>query len=93
MVLLPAPPSTIVPRCDACACYLDGAIAGVDTGVDGGCVAGRRLAYDLIYEVESPVPLCPVPKECGDASVQNTTTVLQAANSDWPQPAGFSWRA
>ena len=92
MVLLPAPPSTIVPGCDACACDLDGAIAGVDTGADGGCVAGRRLAYDLIYEVESPVPLCPVPKACGDASVHNTTMALQAANSNWPQPVGFSWR-
>ena len=92
MVLLPTPPSTIVPGCDACACDLDGAIAGADTGADGGCVAGRQLAFDIIYEVESPVPLCPVPKECGDSGVQNATAALQAVDGNWPQPAGFSWR-
>ena len=92
MVLLPAPPSTIVPGCNACACDLDCAIAGVDTGAEGGCVAGRRLAFNFIYEIRSPVSLCPVPKECGAASVQNATATLQAVNGNWPQPGGFSWR-
>ena len=92
MVLLPVPPSTIVPGCDTCACDLDGAIAGVDTGADGACVAGRRLAYDGIYNVKAPMPLCPVPKDCGDASVQNATATLQAVDGNWGQPAGFSWR-
>jgi hypothetical protein len=94
MVLLPAPPSAIVPGCDACACDLDGAIAGVDTGVTGGCIAGRQLSYGALsgYQAASPMPLCPVPKECGDVSVQNATAVLQTVASNWGQPGGFSWR-
>ena len=43
LVLLPAPPATIVSGCNACACDLDGVVAGVDIGTDGGCVAGREV--------------------------------------------------
>jgi hypothetical protein len=97
MVILPAPSSTIVPGCDACACDLDGAIAGVDTGVDGGCVRDRSLGgldwnKDALATDGSPVPLCPGPKDCVDASVHNATVVVQAIDSGWSQPSGFSWR-
>jgi hypothetical protein len=92
LTVLPTPPAAIVPGCDACACDQNGVIAGVDTGADGGCVADRQLAFDIIYAFSSPVPLCPVPKECGDASVQNATAALQAVKANWPQPGGFSWR-
>ena len=34
MVLLPVPPSTIVPGCDTCACDLDGAIAAYARAVE-----------------------------------------------------------
>jgi hypothetical protein len=36
--------------------------------------------------------LCPVPKDCVDASVHNATAAMQAIDSFWSQPAGFSWR-
>ena len=32
----------------------------------------------FVDDVVSPVSLCPVPKECGDAAVQNATDTLQA---------------
>jgi hypothetical protein len=92
VVILPMPPAGIEPGCNACLCDMDGVVAGADIGADGGCVAGRQLVYDIIMEVQSPVSLCPVPKECGDAAVPNATDILQAIEPGWEQPSGFRWR-
>ena len=101
--LLPAPPASIEPGCDACVCDLDGVVAGVDTGADGGCLADR-VVYTIAAQgsATSPMSLCPVPRECGDAAVQNATQAMKAAFdeaegfilvNEWEQPAGFRWRA
>ena len=78
--LLPAPPASIEPGCDACVCDLDGVVAGADTSADGGCLADRDLFSVLsVGSATSPISLCPVPRECGDAAVQNATQAMKAA--------------
>ena len=90
-VEMTAPPAA---RCDACVCDLDGVVAGVYNGARGGCAAGRELVQQLVQKTTAPVPLCPVPKECADAGVQNATAAMQtSASTIWAQPGGFSWRA
>jgi hypothetical protein len=75
-------------------CDLDGVVAGVYNGARGGCAAGRELVQQLVQKTTAPVPLCPVPKECADAGVQNATAAMQtSASTIWAQPGGFSWRA
>ena len=37
--------------------------------------------------------MCPVPKECIDARVQNATRAMQTVDDQWKQPGGFSWRS
>jgi hypothetical protein len=98
IILLPAPPAVIEPGCDACRCDLNGVVAGVDIGAEGGCIAGRKV-FDMFgkgdfqsLDASSPVPLCPVPNECTDAKVQNATDTLRAVYGEWEQPAGFAWR-
>ena len=79
-----APPAA---RCDACVCDLDGVVAGVYNGARGGCAAGRELVQQLVQKTTAPVPLCPVPKECADAGVQNATAAMQTSTSTgWAQP-------
>eukprot|EP01050_Picozoa_sp_SAG11_P012089 SAG11_NODE_1322_length_5207_cov_3.093187_4_plen_292_part_00 len=97
MAILPAPPVTIEPGCDACACDLDGIVAGVTTGVAGGCALDRGVGNSRIMlgfsESASPVPLCLVPNECADDVIQNTTNAMKVVYGDaWEQPGGFSWR-
>ena len=100
LVLLPAPPDAIQIGCDACLCDMNGVVAGVDIGTDGGCAAGRRpigfgsrldQGSEAIERIGS-ISMCPVPKDCVDAGVKNATAAMQAIVS-WSQPAGFSWRA
>jgi hypothetical protein len=96
--LLPAPPASIEPGCDACVCDLDGVVAGVDTGAGAGSLADREVYSNLAGSATSPISLCPVPRECGDAAVQNATQAMKAAfdegqGAGWEQPAGFRWRA
>ena len=98
--LLPAPPASIEPGCDACVCDLDGVVAGVDTGAGGGCLADREVVSVLAGSATSPISLCPVPRECGDAAVQNATQAMkwewsgkEWSGKEWEQPAGFRWRA
>jgi hypothetical protein len=102
--LLPAPPASIEPGCDACVCVLDGVVAGLDIGADGGCLADREVGVGsgtLSWFATSPISLCPVPKECGDAAVQNATQAIKVVmdesgrslGKEWEQPAGFRWRA
>ena len=76
LVLLPTPPVAIEPGCAVCVCDLDGVIAGVSIGSDGGCVIDRRLSSNLML-ITSPMPLCGVPKECSEARVHNVTEALQ----------------
>jgi hypothetical protein len=65
----------------------------VDTGVSGGCIAGRKLREGFVKELIAPVPLCPVPREYIDAAVTDATESLQAVQSfGWEQPATFLWR-
>eukprot|EP01050_Picozoa_sp_SAG11_P013607 SAG11_NODE_1602_length_4600_cov_1.859587_2_plen_311_part_00 len=97
--ILPAPPIDISPGCDACACDLDGTVAGVSTGgAGGGCAPDRNVADATFGDMRasdliSPVPLCPVPNDCADAAVQNTTAAMKAVYGDgWEQPGGFAWR-
>ena len=81
VVLLPTPAVAIEPGCAVCVCDLDGVIAGVSIGTDGGCVVDRKLVglngFDGV--VTSSIPLCGVPKECSEASVHNATEAMQAA--------------
>ena len=37
----------------------------------------------------SPISLCPVPKECGDATVQNATRAMNAAGHNLGKAAVF----
>jgi hypothetical protein len=99
LVLLPAPPDAIEIGCDACLCDMNGVVAGVDIGTDGGCAAERKLQDWLTVMDESAservglISLCPVPNDCIDAGVHNATAALQAIDGRWSQPGGFSWRA
>jgi hypothetical protein len=80
LVLLPTPPVAIEPGCAVCVCDLDGVIAGVNIGMDGGCIIDRRLSSSHVpTPLTSPMPLCGVPKECSEASVHNVTEALQAS--------------
>jgi hypothetical protein len=80
---------------------MNGVVAGVDIGMDGGCAAGRLLhnwhdmgtiSDESALEQLGLILLCPVPQDCIDASVHNATAAVQATDSGWSQPAGFSWR-